>query len=481
MNYVLWVVLAALAALVTVVAVRTARFKPEKGGEEEMVLPELVVDTERAAESLAEMVRCRTVSSRDRDAVDEKEFQRFRDLLPKLYPKFHSTCSLTRVGDTGLVYLWKGRSSDEPSVLMAHYDVVPAEESAWDKPPFEGIIEDGVLWGRGTLDTKCTLCGALEAAERLISEGFTPEHDVYFSFAGDEETSGVGAPQIVDLLQEKGIKPALVVDEGGAVVQNVFPGVKDRCALVGIGEKGMLDLEFYIKSTGGHASAPPAHGPVGKLSQAVADMENHPFPSVIAKPVAEMFDTLGRRSTLLYRAIFANLWLFKPLLAAICKRSGGELNAMMRTTCAFTMTEASKASNVLPPYAKFTANFRIITGETVESTIERAKKTIANDEIELRAVGGQNPSIASDTSCEGYKKLSRAIKSTWRDVVVSPYLMMACSDSRHFCRISDKVMRFSAMELSAEERGLIHANNERIRLDALGETVAFYIRLESQL
>ncbi len=479
MGYVLLGILAAAVVLFGVAVVRAFMFKP-KAETEAPDMP-VVIDEDRAVKALAEMVKCKTVSSRDRSMVDDKEFKKFRDLLKKLYPNIHKTCSLERIDETGILYRWQGHTSDNPTVLMSHYDVVPADESAWEKPAFEGVIEDGVLWGRGTLDTKGTLCGVMEAAEKLISEGFVPKSDIYFSFAGDEEIAGLAAPAIVDALESRGIKPALVVDEGGAVVENVFPGVKERCALIGIGEKGMMDLEFSIKSTGGHASAPPAHGPVGKLSKAVCDVENHPFPARLSKPVAEMFDTLGRRSSFVYKLIFANLWLFMPVLNAICRKSGGELNAMMRTTCAFTMMQASNAPNVLPPRAKVTANLRILAPDTAETVIERIKKTVDNDEIELHALQGQNPSIASDTSCEGYEKLKKAIAATWEGALISPYLMMACSDSRHFCRISDKVMRFSAMELTAQERGLIHANNERIPVDKIVTTVKFYVRLIEQL
>lgn len=474
-----WIILGVVVLFVAVILIRTAMFKPKDDKRAEA--DEVAVDEKRAVESLQAMIRCKTVSSRDKATVDEKEFDKFRELLKKRYPNIHKTCKLERIGETGLLYYWKGKSDKAPTVLMAHYDVVPADEKAWDKPAFEGIIEDGVLWGRGTLDTKGTLNGVVEAAEKLIGEGFTPENDIYLSFSGNEEIAGEGAPDIVAELSRRGIRPELVVDEGGAVVENVFPGVKEKCALIGIGEKGMMDLEFYYKSTGGHASAPPPHGPVGKLAQAVVDVEAHPFKCTLSKPVAEMFDTLGRRSSFVFRMIFANLWLFKPVLDALCKKTGGELNAMMRTTCAFTMMEASKASNVLPPDARVVANFRLIEGDTPESAMEYIKKRINNDEIELKMWYGMAPSPSSDTSSEGYAKLKSAIERTWTEAIVSPYLMVACSDSRHFCKISDKVMRFSAMELTKEERGFIHGNNERIPLDKIVTTVKFYVRLIKQL
>ena len=340
------ILLAALLLLLGVILVRTLRFTPpaERIPEAQPVS----VDGKKATEHLAAMIRCQTVSSRDKSQEDGAEFEKFRRLLPKLYPRIHETCECEHIGRHGLLFRWPGRQEGAPTVLMAHYDVVaPGDLSAWEKPPFDGVVADGCLWGRGTLDTKGTLCGILEAAETLISEGFAPQHDIYFSFAGDEEIMGDGAPQIVDVLEARHIRPALVVDEGGAVVEHVFPGVSKPCALIGIGEKGQLEAEFSLQSQGGHASSPPPHTPVGVLAQAVTAVEGRPFPMKLTPPAAEMFDTLGRHSTFVYRMIFANLWLFRPVLDALCKKQGGEMNALMRTTCAFTMMEGSRQSNVI--------------------------------------------------------------------------------------------------------------------------------------
>lgn len=471
----LWCILAALALLLAVALLRAARFTPKpQGGAAPLPFEP---DGGRAVESLRRMVRVPTVSRLDKSLEDPAPFEAFPKLLEELYPNVHKACSLEKPGPRSLLYLWKGKSGGAPTVLMAHYDVVPADGAAWEKPPFEGVIENGLLWGRGTLDTKITLCGVMEAAEALIARGFVPENDVYFSFGGDEEIAGEGAPAIVRLLEERGVRPALVVDEGGAVVEGVFPGVAAPCALVGTGEKGLMDVELSMVSQGGHASAPPPHTLVGRLARAAVRVEAKPFPSRLTRPAAEMFDTLGRHSTFLYRLIFANLWLFRPVLDSMCKKKGGELNALLRTTCAFTMMEGSPATNVLPPAARMVANLRLVGGDTTESAVEYLKRAIGDPDIAIRKLHGSEPSPFSDTASPGWAKLKAAIRGTWPEALVSPYLMIACSDSRHFCRICGNVMRFSAMALTTAERGYIHGHNERVPLKTIETTVAFYLRL----
>ena len=466
---------AAIVVFLAVLIVRASAFKPKK--QPELDTYEVKVDKEKAAAELAKLVRCKTVSYRDPALEDDAEFEKLIALLPSLYPNVNKVCEFTRLEDRGLLFRWAGKKSDSPAVMMAHYDVVPVNEDLWDTPAFEGIIKDGFVIGRGTLDTKVTFSGILFAANQLIGEGFVPENDIYFAFSGGEEVNGLGAVRIVDYFEEKGIEPALVIDEGDAVVENIFPGVKVPCGLIGIAEKGMMDVKYTVKSQGGHASAPKPGAPIDRLASACRNMVEHPFKLKLTAPAAEMFDTLGRYSSFVYRIIFSNLKIFLPVLDMICKKDGGEMNALMRTTVAFTQAQGSSATNVIPPEASLVSNIRLNPADDMDSALEYIKKTVGDENVEVTCMHGMNPSRISRTDCEGFEKVASAVASTWKGCIVAPYLMVQCSDSRHWGRISDRVYRFSAMDLTKEERASIHGNNEKIRIEALGRTVEFYIRL----
>lgn len=469
------IVLFFLFAFVAVIIARTLMFTPNDSKKNERV--DVEFDKEETIKTLGELVKCKTVSYYDHSLEDDNEFEKLVNKLPELYPNVTKTLELKRFDGRALLFHWKGKNNNDPAVFMAHYDVVPVVEEDWTHPAFDALIENNIMWGRGTLDTKITFNGIMSAGENLLKQGFVPENDIYFAFSGGEEVSGPGANEIVKYFQESNITPSFVIDEGGAVVEDIFPGVKEPCGLIGIAEKGLMNLEFFVKSNGGHASAPSPHTPVGVLSMACAKVEAHPFKRHFTAPVLKMFDELGRRSSFLYRMIFANLWCFGGILDMICKKSGGELNALVRTTCAFTQMEGSDAPNVVPPQAKMVANLRLNPEDSVDSAVAYIKKVINNEDIELKVLEGADPSRISIVDCDGYKWIKEAIEDTWTGSIVSPYLMVQCSDSRNYGVISDRVYRFSAMDLTSEERKTIHGNDEHVRLETVKRATEFFIRV----
>lgn len=442
-------------------------------------------DREKIISDMCRMIQCKTVSNLDDSLVDWNEFEKFRALLKEIFPKIYEVCEFTRVGKSGIVHKIAGTGGAENrgKVLMAHYDVVPADGQNWDFPPFAGDIADGFIRGRGTLDTKGTLCSCMEAVEIGLNSGWKPETDLYLCFSGEEEINGSSCSDIVDWFKSRNIEIDFVLDEGGAIVENVFPGVKQRCAMIGTAEKGSVYMDLVIEGKPGHASTPPKHSVAGLAGKAVCAIEKHPCRAEYTQPIKDLFKVMGpNNSNGALKFLFGNLWLTKPLISLVSRLAGGELNAMLHTTCAVTKLEGSNAYNVLPSKATVGMNFRLLGSDTVEKAKNRIEKYASKAagkkaSVTVNVVSESNPSKVSDTKCRQWNDLCAVVHKTWPEILISPYLMMACSDSRHYCRITDKIYRFSGMFMTKEERGMIHGANERIGCDTLLKTVEFYLNL----
>ena len=305
--------LGVIAVFILVLVVRALAFRPRR--RQPAPALEVTVDQDRAVNNFREMIKCRTISYDDISRQDMDEFEKFRALLDTRYPAVAAKCEKHFIAPAGVVYHWKGQSGGTPWVLMSHYDVVPVEESMWAEAPFGAVLKDGEIWGRGTIDTKATLLGVMEAAETLAAKGYTPHNDIYLAFGGDEEINGASAQAIVRWFAEQNISPA-VLDEGGAIVSGVFPGVTRDAAVVGTGEKGITNIAFTLEGKGGHASTPAQHTPVGVMAQAISAVENKPMQAEMVPPVRDMFDTLGRYGVLWHEAGLCQPVVFQA--AALC-------------------------------------------------------------------------------------------------------------------------------------------------------------------
>lgn len=475
---IIFIILIILVALIAVLAIKAAAFKAKT---QTVTQPQPVeVDAKRALDNLSALIKLPTVSNADFDKTDKAVFSRYREKLRQLYPNVCAASTYQELGNTAMLFTIKGKSSEKPTVLMSHYDVVPVVEERWEHPPFCGEVFDGELWGRGTLDTKITMVGIMESLESLLATGFVPENDIYLSFGGDEEVSGISTPAVVDYFETMGIKPAMVLDEGGAVVDKVFPGVTKPIAVVGIGEKGMCEIKLTAEGAGGHSSTPPRHTSLGKLAQSIVNIEKHPFKPCFTQPVEGLLKRVGPHTPFSLRLVLGNMWLFKNLFAKLSDKLGGEINAMMRTTTAVTMASGSKQANVLPNVSTANINMRLLNNVTSRQALEHIQSLCADD-VKAEYVIRQEASPYASTESEAWNKVEKAISETWTDAIVSPYLMIAGSDSRHFSRICRDVYKFSAMQLSKEERGLIHNDNERIPVKKIEQTVEFFHRLIIQL
>jgi carboxypeptidase PM20D1 len=370
-------------------------------------------------------------------------------------------------------------------VLLAHYYVVAATDFGWKHPPFaaelSGSGEEQLIWGRGTLDNKGSVVSILEAVESRLADGVVPAQDIYLAFGHDEETAGTGAAAIVDLLESRGIRPSLVLDEGGAIVEDAFPGLRGPIAVVGVSEKGVTNLRLIVDQAGGHASTPPKLTATLRLARAIVRLNERPFRASFNPVALEMFRTVGGQVRGVLGWVFRNIRFTRLLLLPFVDRFGPELNAIVRTTQAVTTIEAGHAVNALAERATATVNVRVAVGSTVEGVVAHVARAIRDDAVRIEVVQAEEAAPTSPLTGFAWQLLRSTIEKTYPGTLVTPYVQNGATDSRHFTRISRGVYRFSAFELSREERDTLHARNERMHVATFLRAIEFYRSLIAAL
>ena len=421
------------------------------------------------AQRLSRLVQLQTTATNG-----DLPFVQFEALLAESYPRVHARLGLERVTDRGLLFHWKGHSSEKPVVLMAHYDVVPAIDGEWASDPFSGEVRDGAVWGRGSLDDKGPLLVILEAVENLIADNVTPTHDIYLSFGGNEETYGNAARATADLFLDRGITPWLVMDEGGAVVDAPLSFVPVRAAMVGVGEKGIMTVRLVASADPGHASAPATTTAAGRLATAVLRVEHGAFPARMPRPFREMLRQFRPHVPARYRAVLRALGFFHGAGARILASRGGEPAALMHTTVVTTMLGGGTAPNVLPSNLTATLNIRVAQGESCDSVVRTLRNRIADPSISIEVDEASEPSPLSPTNNAQFALIAAAVEASYPGTVTAPYVMMAATDSRHFHRFSPAVYRFAPLAMTAAQRASIHGIDEYVTLDSLERAEHFF-------
>jgi carboxypeptidase PM20D1 len=331
------------------------------------------------------------------------------------------------------------------------------------------------------MDDKGSLIGVLEAVEGLLAERFVPGPTIYLLLGHDEEVGGErGAAVVARRFAGEGVRLGLVLDEGGAVVSGVLPGVPPL-ALVGVGEKASLDVEISAVAAGGHSSMPPAHTAVGRVAGAVRAIEEHPMAARLAvqRPFLEVLArvTGGARAVLL-----RNLRWSGPMVERLLARSP-HTNALIRTTAAATVIRGGIKSNVLPQEATAIVNFRILPGDTAAAVLDHVR-SVVGDGIRVRPIdfgATSDPGPLSPIDSPGFRAIASAVGEVFPGVTVAPWILMGATDSRYFAPIAEGVYRFAPLTMSLGELSRIHGTGERIALSDAGRVVAFYRTLIASL
>ncbi len=448
------------------------------------------IDSGDVAVRLGMLIRTKTISATTAgDEFATEPFLEMHLLLQRLFPNVHTVMQRETVAGYSLLYTWPGADAElPPVVLMSHLDVVPVEKetlSKWKQPPWSGKVADGFIWGRGALDIKDGVGGILEACEHLLRDGFQPQRTIYIALGHDEESGGGGNKQIAALLKRRlgDKKLHFVLDEGGAVLHDIVPGVDKPVAFVGIAEKGYLSLKLRVDQPGGHSSMPPDQTAAGIMCAAVARLEADPFPLQITTATAATLDFLAPESSFTTRTALSNRWLTAPLIRSsfAAKPSGA---AVLRTTTAVTMLRAGVKENVLPKTATAVVNLRLLPGDSWKDAMRRIIRVIDDPRVSVkpnRDLPGWDASPTSSTSSPAFQTLQQSIASTFPETIVAPGLITGATDSRHYEEIADDVYRFMPTQMHPTDLPRIHGVNERIRINHYTRIIQFMLNLIRRL
>lgn len=427
--------------------------------------------TQKYADTFAELIRMDTTSYDEQP--DKTVFYQFYKLLKEKFPHIFSVVEYEDFSGSFLLK-WKGESDQAPILLMNHQDVVVATGD-WRFPPFSAEIADGKIWGRGVIDDKGGLWAMLQAADELASEGFVPTRDIYFMSTCTEEQTGIGADIISATLKERGIRFEMVLDEGGMIVSEPIAGAVGKYAMVGVGEKGCVNLKFTARSEGGHASTPENNTPLVRLGKFMAEVENgKQFKSEISPTVCTTFNCVSRGMKGPVKLLLKNAKFFKGLLSIVLPKISAAAGAMLKTTIAFTMCSGSTESNVLPENAWVLGDMRYSHHQGSKESIRVITEIGKKYNIETEIVSAVFDSPISDIDSNAFKTVKRAIEKIFPDTVTTPYIMMGASDSRYLSRVCDNCIRFSPFTIDNEQLDSVHAVNENIDLSCLAPAVDFY-------
>ena len=465
------IILGIIALLLGIAVIRTFLIKAPAPGAKDARFPQELLDD--YAQSMGDMIRIPTVSKSETE--DLTQFYLFHKELERIFPLLHKHLEKTDLQGT-LLYRWAGNDpSKKPILLMGHQDVVPASDDGWSVGAYSGEVKDGCVFGRGALDCKSTMFIEMQAVEELLAEGFVPPCDVYLEYSINEETGGAGAANAMQYLKGKGITLALVLDEGGAVIERAVDGMDRPYAVIGITEKGYMDLKITARGKGGHSSTPPRNTPAARLFAFANEIERkRPFQKKLIPEAEEMFKAMAPSFNFPMRLVLGNMWLFKPLLIALMPIVSPFGEAVLATTCCFTMMRGSDAANVIPKEPYLVANLRTSSHQGCDATLAVMEKYAKKYDLHIEVLMRRDASPISNIRSKEYTYVTQCVKELFPDAGVAPYLIMGGTDCRHFHALTENALRFAPVPMTSAQSASCHAVDENVTITSLAEGVRFF-------
>ena len=350
----------------------------------------------------------------------------------------------------------RGDGSKRPLMLGNHLDVVPVEAEFWTKPPFEGVVEDGRIYGRGAMDMKS--CGVMQLMAMLLlkRQGIPLARDVVFLGVPDEEGGGLlgmgwlceHRPDVVDV--------EFALNEGGSgritngrTMFNVATNEKfgSRLTLTAVGQPG-------------HGSFFHEDNSMIRLARALVRLDEWD------RGVTYIPDTRAYLERMVAAGVFHG-GDDAVLEAQIRERNG--MRPMFMNTLNVTMVRAGVKQNVLPAKSEANLDCRLLPGQDPEEWRREVERVIDDPSIAVTFAAGrtpvQQPQVPWDT--ELFHAIEASVREAMEDAVVTPSMTIGITDSRYLRARGVVAYGFIPAIFSSEENRTFHGNDEFLTVENL--------------
>jgi len=390
----------------------------------------------------------------------------------------------SREGRGSVVTRIKGREEKPRLLLLSHLDVVPATAKEWSVDPFEGIVKDGLVWGRGALDCKDLVAIEAVVMKLLARSGFKPKADIIFAATADEERGGrAGVGWLVENCLEK-IRAEYVINEGGGFS---IPIKGKHVFTVQTAEKGVMWMKVKAGGRPGHGSIPGvADNAVLRMAEVIRRLGNHRSKIVVVPTVKRFIQGISKERgvvTSVLAKLLTNPVVADKVLDQMAKKEKGIaefLRAMLRTTMTPTMVHGGIKENIIPSECEGVIDCRILPGQTKETLLREIKDVLKGiDKLTFEFVQADEPT-ESPLDTPLFVQMEETLKEFVHNSAVVPFMMTGGTDSRYLRRIGAVCYGFRPFKTDMPLDDLLkmaHGIDERVSIENLVFGVSVLHRL----
>lgn len=350
-----------------------------------------------------------------------------------------------------------GDGSARPFMLLNHTDVVPVQREYWEEDPFAGLIKDGHLWGRGTLDMKGLGIAQLLTFLLIKRLGIPLARDLVFFAVADEEAGSQFGMEWLERHHPETFDAEYVINEGGGGVTELF-GVERPVFTVAVSEKGPLWLRLIAEGMPGHGSVPHDDNALDRLVRALYKVQNWQREMAVSPLLSEYFDRLKR----------AGIYQGDVSVEGLRRSAEGDprIRALLMNTISATTVTGGIKHNVIPARAEATLDCRLLPGVRPDDFQRELEAVIGDPKVTVeRVFAGWSEPNPFDT--ELFALIENVIHEHVEDAVVVPGITVGFTDSRVLRNRGMISYGFSGNLSHPDLSRGVHGHNERVGLDSL--------------